>query len=308
MQRAEGKRVVNLPPDCELQIANCNRSREAEARNRLILDNQKLVYKIAHKIHRSYPHLDFDDLNSAGTVGLIRAADRYDPETGNKFSTFAYQKIRGAILHEIRDKWQPVKIQRSHYEARTKLGKLDSEQLTEGAIAESMNISTNELNSIRDSLNVLKTETIPANQRNGEEVVCSSSITRGELPEPDLTSYSDRVSETFEVICCLGRTTTYAIALRMGITQGRARAYVGQLTKADLVLKTGYFYQANFDGVIVAGIKNRVKQKIEVANFLAKLEKLMKVKAEMQKLEAEVLAAGGDRAKWIIDNLAVSPK
>lgn len=46
--------------------------------------------------------LDFDDLYSSGVVGLIEAADHYDPNREAKFSTFAIPRIRGAILDAIR--------------------------------------------------------------------------------------------------------------------------------------------------------------------------------------------------------------
>lgn len=46
--------------------------------------------------------LDQDDLYGFGMLGLIAAADAFDPSRGLKFSTFAYPKIRGAILDELR--------------------------------------------------------------------------------------------------------------------------------------------------------------------------------------------------------------
>jgi len=46
--------------------------------------------------------LDFDDLYSSGVVGLIEAADHYDPTREAKFSTFAVPRIRGSILDAIR--------------------------------------------------------------------------------------------------------------------------------------------------------------------------------------------------------------
>ena len=46
--------------------------------------------------------LDADDVLSAGTVGLLQAVDRYDPDQGVRFETFALQRIRGAIVDAIR--------------------------------------------------------------------------------------------------------------------------------------------------------------------------------------------------------------
>ncbi len=49
------------------------------------------------------PPLTFEDLVSAGTVGLVKAARDYDPSHGAEFKTYAYIRIRGAILDELRE-------------------------------------------------------------------------------------------------------------------------------------------------------------------------------------------------------------
>jgi RNA polymerase sigma factor for flagellar operon FliA len=62
-----------------------------------------LVHKIAQRI-ASYvkPPLSYDDLVSAGTVGLVKAARDYDPSFQAEFKTYAYIRIKGAILDELR--------------------------------------------------------------------------------------------------------------------------------------------------------------------------------------------------------------
>lgn len=62
-----------------------------------------MVNRIAHKV-ASYlrPPLSFEDLTSAGTVGLIKAARDYDASHGAGFKTYAYIRIKGAILDELR--------------------------------------------------------------------------------------------------------------------------------------------------------------------------------------------------------------
>jgi RNA polymerase sigma factor FliA len=49
-------------------------------------------------------YLDRDDLQSAGILGFLRAADRYDGERGTSFRGFCAIRIRGAVLDELR-KW-----------------------------------------------------------------------------------------------------------------------------------------------------------------------------------------------------------
>jgi len=65
----------------------------------LIFAHQGLVRAIARGLHRSFPRfIDLDDLIGYGQLGLAQAARDFDPERGIQFSTFAYYRIRGAIL------------------------------------------------------------------------------------------------------------------------------------------------------------------------------------------------------------------
>lgn len=69
------------------------------AREQRISQNQGLVRGIAISVWRMMGEsLPLDDLISYGQIGLIEAVDRYRPESGCQFSTFAYYRIRGAVL------------------------------------------------------------------------------------------------------------------------------------------------------------------------------------------------------------------
>jgi len=69
----------------------------------LILPHLPLVRHIVQKIAGHLGrHVDFGDLVSAGTLGLIKAAKAYDPGKHAQFRTYAYIRIRGAVLDELR--------------------------------------------------------------------------------------------------------------------------------------------------------------------------------------------------------------
>ena len=71
----------------------------------LITDHLALVERIARRMGGHLPaHVRLDDLVSAGRLGLLDAAERFDPKYGATFPTFAGQRIRGAILDDIRDR------------------------------------------------------------------------------------------------------------------------------------------------------------------------------------------------------------
>ena len=60
---------------------------------------KRIVLRMAGHLPSS---IDTEDLIHAGVVGLIQAADRYDPARNNSFMTYAGLRIRGAILSELR--------------------------------------------------------------------------------------------------------------------------------------------------------------------------------------------------------------
>ena len=67
--------------------------------DQLVFTHQGLVRAIARGIHRSLPpFMELDDLISYGQLGLMQAANDFDADRGVQFSTFAYHRIRGAIL------------------------------------------------------------------------------------------------------------------------------------------------------------------------------------------------------------------
>ena len=72
-------------------------------RNELVVSHLPLVKFLVDRIASALPpHLDRDDLRSAAVIGLISAAERFDPARGVMFKTFAEQRIRGTIMDELR--------------------------------------------------------------------------------------------------------------------------------------------------------------------------------------------------------------
>jgi len=72
-------------------------------RDVLILEHLALLHHVVGRMSWDVPgRIDRDDLLGWGMLGLIAAADTWDPSLGHRFSTYAYPKIRGAILDELR--------------------------------------------------------------------------------------------------------------------------------------------------------------------------------------------------------------
>lgn len=78
-------------------------SGDNSARDALLSENLSLVHHVARQLSRSLAvEADFDELVSAGTMGLMTAVQSFDAQRGLAFSTFAVPRIRGSILDELR--------------------------------------------------------------------------------------------------------------------------------------------------------------------------------------------------------------
>ena len=91
-------------------------------RNKVVEANLGLVEKAADRFSR-LSRIPFDDLYSVGCIGLVKAVEKFDLSTGNKFSSYAMPRIRGEMMHHQRDREQPggVKIPRAIVDRRKKI-------------------------------------------------------------------------------------------------------------------------------------------------------------------------------------------
>ncbi len=78
-------------------------TRDFALRNRLVLENLGLVYRLARQYARLAPDA-YEDMVQEGCLALIRAVERFRPEYGLQFSTYAYPVISGMIKNFLRDR------------------------------------------------------------------------------------------------------------------------------------------------------------------------------------------------------------
>ena len=71
---------------------------------------------LANRIASRLPaHVDVEDLIQVGMVGLLQSADRFDPERGVKFQTYANRRVEGAMLDYLRSlDWRPRSVRQRH--------------------------------------------------------------------------------------------------------------------------------------------------------------------------------------------------
>jgi len=81
------------------------RSESSFLRDELVTEYLPYVKRIVQRIAVHLPaNVETDDLFNAGIIGLIQAAERYDPTMDNKFITYAAFRIKGAVLSELRSR------------------------------------------------------------------------------------------------------------------------------------------------------------------------------------------------------------
>ncbi len=75
---------------------------DIEERNRLVVENLPLVGYLVSDLCARATHLSREDMASAGSLGLVLAAEAFDPSTGVPFGAFARRRITGALMDELR--------------------------------------------------------------------------------------------------------------------------------------------------------------------------------------------------------------
>ena len=102
---------------------------DASARERLVVAYSPMVKFVAGRLGAGLPsHVDDADLISYGLMGLIGAIERFEPERGIKFETFAMTRIRGAIIDELRSlDWVPRSVRSRAREIEAAQAKLEHE-------------------------------------------------------------------------------------------------------------------------------------------------------------------------------------
>lgn len=151
--------IVNAKDRRQKQLEVFDDRRQNKEREKLIVDHIPLVSYLVSKIALQLPpHIDKQDLTSAAMVGLINAADRFDPERGVLFKTFAEQHVRGTILDELRSYDVLSRSMRDKYKRLARelhtLEHKHGRNPTSEEVADSLDISLGEYYELLDDVHV----------------------------------------------------------------------------------------------------------------------------------------------------------
>jgi RNA polymerase sigma factor for flagellar operon FliA len=133
------------------------RGRDRHARDRLVLHYAPLLKYVAGRVGTGLPaHVDVADLIQSGIFGLVDAIEKFEPERGLKFETYALQRIRGAILDDLRAQdWVPRSIRGKARDMERTLerlaGKLQRTP-TDAELSDELGVSVRELRELYGKL------------------------------------------------------------------------------------------------------------------------------------------------------------
>ena len=132
---------------------------DVQARNRLVMTYAPLVKYIVFKKVRELPaRCEVEDFISCGLEALIASIDRYDPEKGATLEQFAWTRIHGAVLDELRRQdWAPRSLrrwERDIHKAREQFTSLHGRRPTREELAEMLAVTPEELRRRQDDIAV----------------------------------------------------------------------------------------------------------------------------------------------------------
>jgi RNA polymerase sigma factor for flagellar operon FliA len=228
------------------------------ARERLVVAYSPMVKFVAGRLGAGLPsHVEDADLISYGLVGLIGAIERFEPERGIKFETFAMTRIRGAIIDELRSlDWVPRSVRSRAREIETAQAKLEHQLQrapSEAELAAKLNMTEEELQSalleIANSSVYALDELWTVSDSSGDQVSLLDTIADESAADPQEALASTEVKDLLtEAISGLPEREQLVVALyyyenltlrEIGEVLGVTESRVSQLhTKAVMRLKS----------------------------------------------------------------------
>jgi RNA polymerase sigma-B factor len=225
----------------------------SRARDELVTIHLPLVEHLARRFRdRGEPH---DDLVQVGTIGLIKAVDRFDPDRGVEFSTYATPTIVGEIKRHFRDRGWSIRVPRRLQEMRQHISQATAElsqksgrSPTIAELAQALDLSEEEILEGLESAQAYSTLSIDSSG-GGDDDSDPSSLTETLGSEDDALEGVEYRESLKPLLAALSERERQIIMMRFfqNMTQAQIAKEVGVsqmhvsrlLTKALLELRSG---------------------------------------------------------------------
>ena len=249
--------VMDRPVDALLLAYH--RDGDREARDRALVESMPLVRALASRYAgRGEP---LEDLVQAGSIGLIKAVDRFDVDRGVDFSSYAVPTIVGEIRRHFRDKAWAMHVPRRLKELSLRLSRVLDELTTElgrsptvAELAEAAGVEEEEAIDALDSTNAYTTRSLHAPfedgaddslaEKLGTDETGYAEVEDGALVQAGLAALDERERQIVE-LRFFKEMTQSQIAAEIGISQ----MHVSRLLRRALATMRGRIQEVSADDV-----------------------------------------------------------
>ncbi len=207
------------------------RTRDRDLRNELVEEHMRLAEFLSRRFaHRGEP---LDDLRQVALVGLLKAVERFEPDRGLQFSSFAMPTILGELKRHFRDRgWAvrvPRRVQELHLELDRTIASLSQElgrPPTPREIADRAGVREEDVLESMEANSLYRLPSLDA-MRGGDESTGSPSERIGDL-DPEMDAVDDRlaVSEMLSILPEREQTIVY-LRFFEGLTQSEIAQQIG---------------------------------------------------------------------------------
>jgi RNA polymerase sigma factor FliA len=248
------------PAEAESLWRSWKLERDSASRDRLILSYAPMVRYIASRKLRELPgHCDLDDLASSGLVALMEAIDRFDPQKGASFEQYAWTRVAGAFVDELRRQdWASRSVRRVGRRierARDSFAARHGVPPTEEQLARELGMTAAELRTSLDEIDRADVGSLNAPARGAEdglslEVGDTVVAPEGELGPEATALVSERNAAMRDAIARLSERERRVLAL----------VHVHELPGAEIGRMLGV--SESRVSQILAGIRRKLKDQL----------------------------------------------